>query len=236
MNLDDLPRFAPIGSDEFTGTDGSPIAHLTYGGSRAYGLDHAGSDRDYAGFCIIPNSRMLGLHPITRTSWAESGPGSQFDISIHEIAPFLALTASSPKPHESIVGDNLLGPTLPLVYTLRAGHHRILAQKVCEVYCRLASGYMDKAEAAEPGVHAEKMARNVYRCMSTAWTLADTGRFEIRPDRETAFSFGEEPLADSRGWLNSEHARVEQAKSNLRPKADLAWLNELLLDFRAEHG
>jgi len=213
-----------------TETDLGPIKHLAVAGSRAYGLENKTSDWDFIGFYVKPKRLFLGVqaqHDKT-FSWKEPA-----EIKVHEIGQFLRLLEKSPYIHESLVQSNHTGPTSDFVLNLQANHQeRLISSRLVSAYRHLGLGMADKAEGMEPGPKMEKVIRNGYRALFTAFNLVVWGEFKIKHDRELIYHLASRPKQVAIDGLGKTDNTIPKSGFDLRPEPDWAWLNEKLLEFR----
>lgn len=151
-------------------------------GSTAYGLDHAGSDKDYLGVFAAPTKTLLGLHP-PRDSVVTKDP----DMTVHEAKKFVGLClGGNPTVSELLWLEEYEVQT-------RIGQHLISIRESMLGADRVRNAYLgyawqqferlsrrDGTFSADTAKRTEKHARHMVRLVQQGLELYRTGQLTIR--------------------------------------------------------
>ena len=154
-----------------------PLLYATVHGSRLYGFDTPGSDRDLRGCHVLPTRQVLGLQDgretITRQG-AAAGPG--VELVTHEVKKVLRLLLKG--------NGNVLEEALSPLVLVTGDFHAELKEIAGECITRRHAGhYMGLASQTlsllkKPAKADVKHALHLYRALLTGIHLMETGELE----------------------------------------------------------
>lgn len=215
-------------------------------GSRAYGLDHPGSDVDYLAFAAAPTSTFHGLHP--PTGRAASRVTHDPDQTTHEVGKAAALMLGcNPTLLEVLwLPASCLEQRTPLSAELIRMRDAFLSrQAVRNAFLGYATQQFKKLQTRGDGTFSsdtrnrtEKHARHLMRLCRQGLELYQTGTMNIRvPDPEAFFAFGNLVAADpdpARRLIASTEELFNQTVSPLPESPDEARVERWLRWVRVE--
>jgi predicted nucleotidyltransferase len=166
------------------GLDRVGVIALSLVGSRAYGLAHEGSDRDYRGIYLPHTEDVLALSPAgAKTRFAP--PPEQYerkdpDLAIFEIGKFMRLAAAS----DPNVLEILWAPSLEHSaegQLLRERRAMFLSERVRHTYAGYAHSQLQKLRNIEQErpEKREKFARHLFRLFEQGRQLLEQGDMSI---------------------------------------------------------
>ena len=208
---------------------GNDVALLALVGSRAYGLEHAGSDSDFRGIYVAPTENALGL-----IAPSEQLECKEPDMTVFEFGKFCRLAAKAnpnvlellwaPVMHETEIGQ-----------LLRANRSLFLSQLVRATYAGYAHSQARKVasiEASRPERRA-KFARHLFRLFDQGRQLLTEGDMDIRvsdPDHLRALSeLSPEEIQARFDVLDTE---FRETASSLPERADFEAISKLMVEVR----
>lgn len=171
-------------------------------GSTAYGLNHAGSDLDYAGIYVEPTANLLGLHPPSRERATKKGRGDA-DATYHEIGKAMHLMLScNPTASEILWLDRYTLTTEFGNELISLRSNFLSAKRVRDAF--FGYGVAQLRRLVDMGrfqgsmeTRREKHARHVRRLLWQGYALYTTGNLPIRvDDPDGYFEFGRQCAAD----------------------------------------
>jgi predicted nucleotidyltransferase len=166
---------------------GLQLALLVRSGSKAYGIDVAGSDDDYLGVFVPSLRRFVSLGGIERDSHAGNGP----DYTLHEIGKFSALAL---KGNPAIL-ETLWNPEIVAAdewgRSLIALREKCLHRGSLKVYVAYAEAQLKKMLAgkavhAKGGAYNGKFGMHLVRVLHAGLRLARTGQVMVRVPADLA--------------------------------------------------
>lgn len=220
-------------------------------GSVAYGLDHAGSDKDWLGVYAVPTTELFGLD-LKAVDQKATVRVRDPDITLHEARKMaLLLLAANPTASELLwlpeelyelrtaLGDELIGLRTEV----------LSAPKVRGAYLQYATRQMPRLERAidRAGTEVErdgvaKDARHLARILYQGIELYETGVLRVRLDdpgwfREFGDRVAKGHVFDALDLAASAERRMDRARSPLPEQPNRAavdaWLRRVRLSFLA---
>ncbi len=175
-------------------------------GSKAYGLDHVGSDTDYLSFAAAPTTAFHGLHP--PTGKAATRVTKDPDHVTHEVGKAVGLMLScNPTLLEVLwLPVDCYRLRTPLSAELIRNRDAFLSRKaVRNAFLGYATQQFKKLRDSGTGTFGsdvrhrpEKHARHLMRLCQQGHDLYVTGTMTVRvTDPEPYFAFGRDVLLDS---------------------------------------
>lgn len=202
-------------------------------GSRAYGLDHAGSDTDRLGVFVLPTECFWRLEPAVET-WRSSGE----DETWHEFGKAMRLfLAVNPTLTELLwLPEDLLEVCAPVGEELRRERRRFLcAKRVHDSYGRYAMSQLRRLQrrhaegkegfSSDTRKRTAKHARHLFRLLEQGRRLLATGELQVRVDDPASYErFDGAGVEDITAMFNEELVRFELVESRLPDQPDSAWV------------
>lgn len=212
-----------------------PIGLLVVAGSKAYGLDHAGSDTDYRGFFVAPTEQLLGVSKPSE-SWVRRDP----DISTHEVGKFVGLALQANPTILEILSIEDPVISSPLADELRANVDAFWSNRAKDRFggyaarqFKLAMNRADDTFSTDTRNRTAKHARHLLRLLQQGRYLLEHGEMRVRvPNRDEIFAFGEMPLEEMAKIAEEEFARYDEIVSVLPDEPDVDRVNEILVRHR----
>lgn len=170
-------------------------------GSRAYGLDHPGSDTDRQGIYTASPVDFFSLTPPTDHNSTQRTVGP--DVTLHELTKAVRLLLKCNPTISELLwlpAYETITPTGQQLVDMRTDF--LSARLVRDAYLGYATQqfqHLFTKSRFGNGMDArrEKHARHLYRLLGQGWELYSTGRLEVRvADREACFEFGREVAND----------------------------------------
>ena len=214
-------------------------------GSKAYGLDHAGSDEDWIGVFMYPSERFW-----TRPKGSSDENDKSLtsvskdpDSVLHELTKTVKLVAGgNPTVTEVLflsdyailddVGQQLidLGPYL------------LTADKVRKSYLGYAKAQSDRSLRREDGSYSsdtrkrtQKHTRHLVRLIWQAEQLLSTGSLTVRltPDQiNQCWAMSEWQPAEVAAWFEAKEKVINEIDTVLPQELDWDRINQFLIDVR----
>lgn len=217
-------------------------------GSRAYGLDHPGSDYDWRGIFVKPTDQILSLSRFQGTDTVEYAEDEANSFVLHEVGKFIHLAlAGNPtileqlflEEYRALTRDGQLLVDIRdcfLSRRVRDSYGGYAVQQVQRLRRREREGYEGFGPALKK--RRAKHAMHCFRLLTQGYQLLTLGRLEVRlPDPDFYRAIGDlstEELNELFEWrLNELDAAV--ADSPLPPEPDFDTANEILLTIRRSH-
>lgn len=205
-------------------------------GSTAYGLNHADSDIDTLGIFVEPTETILGLKQPNET-FVSKNP----DVTLHEVGKFVRLAVKgNPTVLELLFMNDYLVKTED-GKTLVDARQAFLGEKaVRAAYVGYATSQIKRLEkrgdfGSDLKKRYAKHARHCFRLLLQAEQLLTTGSMQVKVSpqaREYLFSLGEMPIERLSQEFASQIAVLDATSSFLPEEADVATVNQALLDIR----
>jgi len=157
------------------------LALLVQSGSRAYGIDQAGSDDDYLGVFVSPLASFVSIDGPGPDTLAGNGP----DFTLHEIGKFCRLALKgNPAILETLWNPHVLACDAwgRELVSLRS---KCLHRGSLKVYVQYAEAQMKKMVKGS-GLHAKggayngKFGAHLVRLLHAGINLAETGEVQVR--------------------------------------------------------
>lgn len=203
---------------EFSGRE---IGLMALVGSHAYGLAHAGSDRDYRGFYMAGAREVLGIDRP-----AESISSRKPDACCYELGRFAQLAlAGNPNVLEILWAQPVIDS--PAAARLRATRHAFLSQRVRTTYLKYASSQVHRAVEGGPLSRRPKAIRHVFRLTEQVEGILREGDLTLRvadPDRIRSY----ETMDDD--TLTREFARTRERLEALASDLPIEPEREAIID------
>jgi hypothetical protein len=205
-------------------------------GSHAYGLNHAGSDKDYLGIYQAKTTDVLGLKNVAGTI-----THTEPDYTYHEVGKFfnLALKANPTVlellwlPEENYVARSPIGDLII------ENRHLFLSKTVKDSFGGYAIAQAKRLEkrgdsfSSQTKKRTPKHARHCFRLMRQGAQLLQTGDMTVKvPNPEELWEIGELPVSEIVARFEEEFAKFEAIKTVLPDHPDMDAVSELLVKIR----
>lgn len=157
------------------------LALLVQSGSRAYGIDQAGSDDDYLGVFVSPLAGFVSIDGPGPDTLAGNGP----DFTLHEIGKFCRLALKgNPAILETLWNPNLLacddwGRELISIRS-KSLHRGSLAVYVEYAQAQLKKMVKGSGLHSKGGSYNGKFGAHLVRLLHAGIRLAETGEVQVR--------------------------------------------------------
>lgn len=206
-------------------------------GSRAYGLDDAGSDVDTRGVYLPPASLHWSLYGVPEQL---ESPGT--DEVYWELQKFLGMALKANPNILEVLNTPLVEAETALGAELRAERHRFVSRMVFQTYNGYVLSQFRKMEQdlRTTGAPRWKHAMHLLRLLLSGATILREGTVPVRMDAHRdalrAIRRGEVPWDEVNAWRLRLHAEMDAAMeaSPLPERPDYAWANDFLV--RARRG
>jgi hypothetical protein len=204
-------------------------------GSRAYGLDHAGSDIDLRGFYIAPAHMHWALSDVPEQLEYEED-----DVCYWEVERFIKLALqASPNVLECLYTP-LVEHCSEVAQELLDGRDMFISQMVYQTYNRyVMSQFKSMSQQRAKGVEVNpKHATHLIRLMLSGITTLKHGfvpmSMNVHRDRLLAIKRGETPWQDINVWRLELHEAFDHAleATSLPEFPDYVRANAMLLKIR----
>lgn len=205
-------------------------------GSKAYGLDHKGSDTDIKGIYVAPTRDVLGLYNVRETI-----DHTEPDWTYHEVGKFIQLAMKgNPTILELLFLDGYLELT-PVGKMLVDNRHLFLSKIIYKSYGGYALSQARKLNArggtygSGRGNRYEKHTRHCFRLLYQGKELLETGSLTVRVTptmREELFAIGKSEPAEIIDRFEKEFLEFDKIESVLPEEPNKEEINKLLLKIR----
>lgn len=207
-------------------------------GSKAYGLDHEGSDIDIKGIYVVPTEQALSLNwNPDKTTKDHVDP----DWVYHEVQKFMQLAVKgNPTILEMLFLDGYLQLT-KAGKMLVDNRHLFLSNVIYKSYGGYALSQARKLNA-RGGTYGsgrsnryEKHTRHCFRLLYQGKELLETGTLTVRVSpkmREELFAIGKMSPDQIIDKFEKEFSEFDKIQSVLPDKPDMVAINKLLLKIR----
>lgn len=207
-------------------------------GSKAYGLDHEGSDTDIKGIYVVPTEQALSLNwNPDKTTKDHVDP----DWVYHEVQKFMQLAVKgNPTILEMLFLDGYLQLT-KAGKMLVDNRHLFLSNVIYKSYGGYALSQARKLNA-RGGTYGsgrsnryEKHTRHCFRLLYQGKELLETGTLTVRVSpkmREELFAIGKMSPDQIIDKFEKEFSEFDKIQSVLPDKPDMVAINKLLLKIR----
>lgn len=207
-------------------------------GSKAYGLDHAGSDTDIKGIYVEPTEKVLSLGwDLQHSTKDHTDP----DWVYHEVQKYIKLAmGGNPTVLELLFLDGYTKLT-KAGKMLVDNRHLFLSNVIYKSYGGYALSQARKLNA-RGGTYGsgrsnryEKHTRHCFRLLYQGRELLETGDLTVRvtPEmRKELFAIGKMSPSEIMDKFEKEFSEFDNIKSVLPDKPDAEKINKLLLKIR----
>jgi hypothetical protein len=204
-------------------------------GSKAYGLDHAGSDEDYLGIFQLETTTLLGLgkpHD-TVTNTHLDHPGVP-DYTYQELGKFVKLALQgNPTILELLWLDQYITES-ESGKTLVGMRDDFLSDRVRDAFGGYARQQLERMKRTQKtNDRGEKYVRHMFRLLQEGQHLISTGELQVRvDDPEELFALGRLPFDDVLAEFEKRDAEYRDTKSVLPPSPNYAKVESFLIEAR----
>jgi hypothetical protein len=227
-----------LGDTELVASRHDLYAHVHYRcvvGSRAYGLEHAGSDTDLRGFYVAPADLQWSIYGVPEQL---ERPGA--DEVYWEIGKFIKLALKANPNVLECLYTPLVEHTSELGERVLAAREVFLSKMIYQTYSRYVMSQfkamnrkLRAGEAPNP-----KHSMHLIRLMLSGLTILREGFVPVRADahaeRLLAIKSGEIPWEEVDAWRLELHAEFDEVfeASSLPERPDYAQANAILVRAR----
>jgi len=204
-------------------------------GSKAYGLDHAGSDEDYLGVFQLETATLLGLgkphETVTNTHLDHPGVP---DYTYQELGKFVKLALQgNPTILELLWLDNYI-TTNETGATLLGMREAFLSDRVRDAFGGYARQQLERMKRTQKtNDRGEKYVRHMFRLLAEGQHLISTGELKVRvDDPEELFALGRLPFEDVLTEFDKRDATYRNTKSVLPSAPEYARVEAFLVETR----
>jgi hypothetical protein len=204
-------------------------------GSKAYGLDHAGSDEDYLGVFQLDTATLLGLgkpHE-TVTNTHLDHPGLP-DYTYQELGKFVKLALQgNPTILELLWLDQYVTQN-ETGTTLLGMREAFLSERVRDSFGGYARQQLERMRRTQKtNDRGEKYVRHMFRLLQEGQHLIETGELQVRvDDPEELFALGRLPFEDVLDIFDRRDAHFRKTKSVLPPEPEYDRVEQFLVETR----
>ena len=213
-------------------------------GSKAYGLDHPGSDTDRMAVFSRDPEDFLTLYPPNDDSKMKAQVGGD-DITMHELRKYCHLCLkSNPSAMELLWLDEYdkmddIGKSLLTIRELFLGQKYVRTSYLGYMNSQIAGVKRDKQASKR-----EKYGRHLYRLAKTGVLLWQTGELVLQvEDREEAFYYGVQGakgnlglLEDLLSWTEEEFSKTSPLPKEASTRIVEAWYFETKINQQTKSG
>lgn len=223
--------------------DGKPDNIILEGvtGSRAYGLDHEGSDTDIKGIYVEPTDNVLSIGWDSQHSTKDH---TDPDWVYHEVQKYMKLAMNGNPTVLELLFLNDYTKLTKEGKMLVKNRHLFLSNVIYNSYGGYALSQARKLNA-RGGTYGsgranryEKHSRHCFRLLYQGRELLETGTLTVRVTpamREELFAIGKKTPSEIMDKFEKEFSEFDKIKSVLPDKPDVEAINKLLLKIRRIH-
>lgn len=204
-------------------------------GSQAFGLAHAGSDKDYQGIFVAPTEAFLGLHSKVQESYSFKDP----DTTYHEVGKFCRLALGcNPTVLDLLWLEQYNVRTVLGTELVNLRNNFLSAPRIRGAYFGYANDQYSKLLKDDRFEKRAKNARHFLRLLTQGAQLYRTGTLQVKLSNSDVIQYNARLIAQGEleiANLALEIAAEEFSKPSILPeKPNSAPINEWLLKVRKE--
>jgi len=228
----------PVGDADELLRDHDLHAHVVYRcvvGSRAYGLEHAGSDTDLRGVYLPPAELHWSLYGVP-----EQLEDSAAQACYWELQKFLGLALKANPGILECLYTPLVLDAAPVIQELLQERHRVLSRMVYQTFNGYVLSQFKRLEAdvRTTGAPRWKHAMHLVRLLVSGITALREGHLPVRVDehreRLLRIRHGDAAWDEVNAWRLALHREFDAAyaATALPERPDYAWVNDYLVRAR----
>ncbi len=204
-------------------------------GSKAYGLDHAGSDEDYLGIFQLETTSFLGLErPHETVTNTHLDHPEVPDYTYQELGKFVRLALQgNPTILELMWLDKYITQN-ETGTTLVGMREDFLSDRVRDAFGGYARQQLERMKRTQKtNDRGEKYTRHLFRLLAAGQHLISTGELQVRvDDPEELFALGRLPFEEVLIEFEKRDAAYRNVKSVLPPQPNYDRVQGFLIETR----